>query len=334
MDFEAYKRRDRQNVSEGTVNSRVSALKRFEKEANVSGEPTVQDVEKWIDRLIELCEDDQIKSGTVRQYYKAVRYYFRRMKGGAEQIDHISDWIPSGDTDHGDFLLREELNEVRLKAYSQRARVIIEMMYRYARRPGEIIRLNMDDVSFTSFDDGNMCPECRSESNDELGTLHSVENEYKRLVCDECEHEEADEITFPILKKDDTFRATFYLLNTVKAPLVNYVETYRGEQKVEGKEEWEEETVRPIFTTSHGRVSYDTVYKNIKQIAERAGIDKNITPKSLRHSRATHLDWEGESPEVIARQQLLHDPDTQTIGSYVHDRDEDQTRDVMTAGDQ
>jgi integrase/recombinase XerD len=105
---------------------------------------------------------------------------------------------------------------------------------------------------------------------------------------------------------------------------------YRLEQTIEADEEWmQEERVSPLFTTTHGRISYDTIYKKIKSIAEEADIDKNITPKSLRHSRATHLDWDGKSPEVIARQQLAHNPDTQTISNYIHDRDEDDVREVM-----
>lgn len=322
MDYETYKRRDR-DVSESTLNSRISALKRFEREANITGQPEPEDVERWIDHLLDLEEQNEISRGTIRQYYKAVKYYFEKVKGDSSSIEHIRDWIPSGGVDHGDYLERDELQSMRLYAFSQKEKVILEMMYRYARRPSELIKLNMKDIKLTDYDDGDVCPEC------EAGTLKIVSEEHKRLICDFCEHEEADSIRFPILKKDEPFRATFYMLFSVRDPLITYIDQYRSDITVE---EDEEEEVRPLFTTSHGRISYDTVYNSIKDIADRARIDKNITPKSLRHSRATHLDWDGEEPGVIARHQLLHDPETGTnvVGHYVHERDEDELREPVT----
>ena len=327
MRIDKYKSRERGNVTDGTIKSRVSALERFQDDVGFTGEPTPQDVADWIDHLLELEEQNEISRGTMRQYYKAVKYYFTKMKGGAEEIEHIRDWIPSGGTDHGDYLEEDELEKMTYNAFAQRERVILELMYRYARRPTEIVLLNVEDVNLTEYEEGNDCPECSEQ-------LKQVPDDYYRLVCPSCKHEEKDTITFPILKKDEPFRATFHLLERVKGPLQTYLELYRSDAEAGAKQEWEEGLVEPLFTTSHGRISYDTVYERVRKIADKAGIDKNITPKSLRHSRATHLDRQGKSPENIARHQLVHGPDTQTVSNYIHPRDEDEVREVMVTDDE
>lgn len=288
MQLEKYRSREENRVTESTVNSRMSALKKFKEFANPDGEPTVEDVEEWVDHMVERHKNDEIKAGTIKQYFKAIKYYYEIIHGSAEELEHIREWIPVGNTDHGDYLEKEELEELRNSAYAYREKAIIEIMYWYARRPGEIILLNMEDIDF------------------EEGT-----------------------ITFPILKKDDdSFRATYELVPEVEDRVKNYL-SYRSSQTVEAEKPWEEDEVEPLFTTQHGRISYSTVWRNIKEIAERADVDKNITPKSMRHSRATHLDWSGENPQIIARQQLVHDPDSDVISAYIHPREEEQVREVM-----
>lgn len=291
LNLDAYKRRERHNVTESTLKSRVSALKNFEE--FVDDDPSPEDVEAWIDHMIDEYERGNVKSGTIKQYFKAVKYYWQKVEGDSEPIEHVRDWIPTGDTDHGDFLRMEEWNTLRNTATSLRERAILELMYYYARRPGEIILLNMDDITMSN---------------------------------------ESDEptITFNILKKDEPFRATFELREDVEDILKTYFK-YRSDVTIPAEHEWENsDDVEPVFTTSHGRISYDTVWRNIKGIAQAAGINKNITPKSLRHSRTTHLDWSGQSPDVISRQQLIHDPDSNVVGHYVHSRDEEDVREVMT----
>lgn len=295
MQLSKYKNREKHSINDQTLQSRMSALRRFKKEAEVEGEPDAEDVEDWIDHLIELHSNDEIKASTIKQYYKSVKYYFQKVVGDDDPIEHIHDWLPDNDVDHGEYLDNEEWEALISNAYSAREDAFITVMYQYARRPGEVLLLNKDDVVFSE-----------DVEDDDLGT-----------------------ITFPILKKRKVFRATFELTEESEDKLKDYLK-YRTPQEVTGTKEWEDETVEPLFTTGHGRMSYGTVRKNIKTISNRAGIEKNITPKSMRHSRATHLDWEGNSPGEIARQQLIHDPDTDVIGAYIHDRDEEQVRTVMS----
>lgn len=302
MQIEKYKRRAKHNVSESTLRSRMSALRNFNEFLDKE-EPEVEDVEEWVDHLIERYEKDEIKTGTIKQYFKCVRYYFSTVKGEDDSLDHIKNWIPSGDTDHGDYLTQDELARMESNTYQLRERAIIRLMYRYARRPGEVILLNMDDITM---------------GDDEYYMSDPPEGDWERGT-----------ITFNILKKREPFRATFELTSSCRNAIQEYME-HRMDVKEEAEHEWEEgEEVSPLFTTLNGRVSYDTVWKNMKQIAERTGLDKNITPKSMRHSRATHLDWAGNSPGEIARQQLVHEPDSDVIGAYIHDRSEEQVREVM-----
>jgi site-specific recombinase XerD len=287
MELETYEKRTRNSVQESTLNSRMAALRKFKGEMNITDEPTVKDVENWVDSLIEEHEEGEIKASTIRQYFKAVKYYFQTVHGEYDTLDHIPNWFPENDVDHGDYLTVEEWEAIRENAYSAREKTVIELMYEYARRPGEILLLNLED-----FDS------------------------------------EAMTITFPILKKREAFRATFELTPNSERILEQYM-MYRSDQTEPAEQEWEEGTVEPLITTSNGRASYDTLRRDVKKMAQRAGIDKNVTPKVMRHSRSTHLDWAGHSPPEIARHQLVHDPDSDVIGNYIHDRSEGQVRSVM-----
>lgn len=293
MQIEKYKKRARNSVSENTVNSRVSALRSLEKFMDDEEEPTVEDVEEWMDHLIEKFENDEMSSGTMKQYFNAVRYYFETMTGDSEQLDHIRKWIPDGETDHGDYLTKEEWKRLIGCIYNYRDHTIFRIMYDYGRRPGEVRLLNIDDVDF------------------EEGT-----------------------ITFVILKKREPLRATFELTDTTRDSLNQYLE-YRMDITVPSEHEWEDGSeVKPLFTTNQGRISYDTIWKKGKAYAAKARIDKNITPGTMRHTKATHLDWDGFSPGEIARHQLVHAPDTQVVNAYIHDREEKQVRKVLSADEE
>lgn len=309
MNIELYEKRAKNTIKESTLNSRLSALRRFKEFIGEDREPTVEDVEEWVDHLLDLHERGDLTSATIRQYYKTTRYYFEMMDGNAEELDFISKRLPPERNDHGDYLDYDEWEALRKNAYSYREDAIIELMYRYGRRPGEIILLNLSDIDL----DNKVIEEVETEDGE-------VE---EKIV-------EKPTITFNILKKKESFRAKFELKPEPKKKLERYLK-HRIDVKEKAEHPWEDgEYVDPLFTTGNGRISYDTVYVNVKKIADRAGIEKNITPKSMRHSRATHLDWEGNSPEEIARHQLIHEPDTQVIGAYIHDRDEEQVREVMS----
>lgn len=59
-----------------------------------------------------------------------------------------------------------------------------------------------------------------------------------------------------------------------------------------------------------------TVQKYVRLVAERAGFSKRITPRTLRHSYATHLIEQGTSTRVV--QVLLGHSNVHTTETYTH----------------
>jgi site-specific recombinase XerD len=325
MNLERYAKRAGQNIDDDTLRVRLTAQRSLETFIGDKDEPDVDDVEEWIDYLIDRHDDGEIKASTIREYFKGVKYYFQVvLREDTEEFDRISGWLPENDSDAGDYLTEEEWDMMKRQVQGYRDSAIIEVMYYYARRPTEVILLNEEDI----------------------GTDTITEE-----VDGEEVEKEVDTITFNILKKKDknlpilkvgkgddgewddeyrVLRATFTLQDEPKEKIERWMSYNKNITQVI-ELDGEEMEVTPLFTTNHGRISYNSVYKMIKGAAEDAGIEKNVTPKAMgRHSRATHLDWSGKAPGNIARDLLVHDPETKVIGKYVHDRGEDDVRDVMT----
>jgi len=309
MQVEKYRKREKNRVTDGTLQSRLSAIKKFE-EFNGGGEPTVDDVENWVDELTEEYERGEIKSSTIRQYVKAVKYYFQIVLNQYENFEHVMRLIPEKDVDHGEYLTEEEWDTLRHNIHNYRNRAIVEIMYKYARRPGEIILLNKSDVDF---EEGIITFNILKKEKDDRGNLLPM----MKLKSDG-----------EVYQENRVFRATFELEEEAEKFLRRYIK-YRPGATETMIYDGEESEVEPLFTTGHGRISYSTVWRMVKEEARKAGIEKNITPKSQRHSRATHLNWSGYTPDEIADQQLVHGPETDVIGAYVHPRDEDHVREVM-----
>ncbi|KRL57166.1 site-specific tyrosine recombinase XerD [Furfurilactobacillus rossiae] len=92
--------------------------------------------------------------------------------------------------------------------------------------------------------------------------------------------------------------------------LTSYMNTVRP-QLVHGQ------PTTAIFVNAHGRqLTRQGVWKNLKAMVKSAGIKKDVTPHTLRHSFATHILENGADLRVV--QELLGHADISTTQIYTH----------------
>lgn len=101
-------------------------------------------------------------------------------------------------------------------------------------------------------------------------------------------------------KKDRVFNIPDFLLNNLRKQA--------EKQKQENREF--------LFTGPKGKLSSRNIEKIVKKAAEKAGINKKVSPHTLRHSFATHLLESGVNIRMI--QELLGHSSISTTELYTH----------------
>jgi site-specific recombinase XerC len=121
-------------------------------------------------------------------------------------------------------------------------------------------------------------------------------------------------------------RAKYTLFEDIESKIstyLSYKHGYTDLQEACGKDE-------PLFKGNSGEISYNAVYQDFTKRVANIDIDKKLSPKQIRHSRATHLDRSGHDTSSIVRNQLVHSPKTDLSSTYIHEGGEEYVREPMT----
>lgn len=101
----------------------------------------------------------------------------------------------------------------------------------------------------------------------------------------------------------------------ISATTIKYINIYRNEIRVH--QEIAPQAKDTLFLNQHGRqLTRAMIFTIVKQLAEKAGIRKTISPHTFRHSFATHLLENGADLRAI--QQMLGHESITTTEIYTH----------------
>lgn len=96
---------------------------------------------------------------------------------------------------------------------------------------------------------------------------------------------------------------------------IHWIERYLNESRPVLTKKNPDELFLFVNRSGHG-LSRQGIWKNLKQIVREAGINKVVTPHTLRHSFATHLLENGADLRTV--QELLGHADISTTQIYTH----------------
>lgn len=210
-------------------------------------------------------------------------------------------------------LSKDEVVKMIEATESGRDRLIIELLYSAGLRVSELVGLDMKDVNISQ---GYV--RCLGKGSKErivpIGSqaLLAITGYMKELKEDQIEKQVvADKKTKSNSKskspKSKTVSPNSTIVTQASVPA----------SKTTQRQQQFRQTIQPLLRDRAGnRLSRLVVWQVVKRVAARAGVDKNLSPHTLRHSFATHLIENGADLRSV--QELLGHASIVTTQLYTH----------------
>ncbi|MCC6980408.1 MAG: tyrosine recombinase [Candidatus Melainabacteria bacterium] len=182
-------------------------------------------------------------------------------------------------------LSKDEVEKMIDSASSSRDRLIIEMLYGAGLRVSELVGLDVKDVNLSQ--------------------------SYLR-----CFGKGSKERIVPIGRQALQCLQLYLNEQKVDPPFFLSGEQGQGHQSVKQTRQVKQ-LIRPLFRDRTGnRLSRLVVWQVVKRLAKKAGVEKSLSPHTLRHSFATHLIENGADLRSV--QELLGHANIVTTQLYTH----------------
>ena len=277
--------------SEATVRSYLSKIRLLiEFAGKKSEEVSVFDIEKMIIKL----RDDKLAINTIRQYQTAFRVFFKwlavkyRVVNQAEDLrvyqeENVNPVIPTIEEVKALIVQNRRLDELELRNVA-----IVIMLAETGIRESELVQLRNENIEM--------------QNQQFLLNLSVHTKRHQQRLIPFCFLKEGSLVSelwaayyfqFVLGKKKDDF--LFQKLDF-------YVDKNGERHK---KREWENK-----------KISAKTIYTIITKLRDKAGIEKKITPHSLRHFAATN--WALNKIDIKRIQYLLGHRDIGSTMKYIH----------------
>lgn len=174
-------------------------------------------------------------------------------------------------------LSKDEIIKMIETAQSSRDRLIVELLYGAGLRVSELVGLNVQDVNLSQ------------------GYLRCLGKGSKERIVP---------IGRRALESIQTYRQESAATEALSEPKTNANRQFK-------------QPICPLFRDRAGnRLSRLVVWQVVKRLAKKAGVEKNLSPHTLRHSFATHLIENGADLRSV--QELLGHANIVTTQLYTH----------------
>lgn len=259
--------------------------------------------------MLNLSRQNQ-KPSSIARTLASLRGWFAWMKNGGTISDDPTETMhnPQKGRKLPAVLTQSEVKRILDTAESARDKAILELLYACGLRVSELIGLNIDDLSLNQ-----SYLKCLGKGDKErvipvgdtaLLALSKYMNDPKeRTLALKTRFEKPRKVGRPRKKKSGGRLARY------KNPILSEVSASLNRAKSADRE--------ALFLDDRGnRLSRSHVWRLIKRVASEAGITRELSPHTLRHSFATHLLENGADLRSV--QELLGHSSVVTTQLYTH----------------